>query len=232
MTAGELAAQVPGATAGVMFGSWARGTATPPLSDLDLLVLVPDRSRVVAHFATTDAPRGLSVLIHDARTIGALCRADWSFVEHLRLENVPVFGDVERLRRLLRPDAPTEDVAREEIRRRADTHGGLSDPRALGGRHLIAYSRLYASVKSAAILDGVLASEPVFDRGAALAGAARRRPQIAEALASIEMLEPFWLRLRRRTHTPLPWSPRLDPVRLSRYALDARAVLAELASAP
>ncbi len=232
--AGAVARRVTGVRAGILFGSWARGTAIPPLSDIDVLLFVKDRAassetRKVAA-ALTRTP--LSVLVHDHDSLSQLSRSDWSFVEHLRLEHLPVYGDIDALRLLLRPSVPRAHTIRAEIASHLPAVVSLREPSRLAGRHLLAYSRLYGAAKSAAILDGLLQTDVTFDRRLALQNVAARRPELVEPIRQIERLEPFWLRMRRSEHVQLPWSPRHDLRRLSAQASATASVLRELSRGP
>lgn len=230
--AGGLVEQVPGVRSAIVFGSWARGTATPGLSDIDVLLMVEHRSRAVGvrQLARSLSEGQLSVLVHDTQSLGALVRSDWSFVEHLRREQIPVHGHVEDLRGL--DPLPARVEIRQQIAGHLPVALGLQEPEKLAGRHLLAYGRLFAATKSAAILDGIAEGHPVFDRGLALSMLAARRPRLAEPLTQIGRLEPFWLRMRRGEHVPVPWSPRRDVERLSAHATAAARVLRELSREP
>jgi predicted nucleotidyltransferase len=228
--ASTVAERVPGARASIVFGSCARGTAVPGLSDVDLLVFVDDRASVgnVRWIAEEISDADVSVLLHDPSSLAALCSSDWSFAEHLSRESLPAFGDVDELSRRLAPKTPSTALIRKEIAAHLTVTEKLAVTQGLGGEHLHAYGRLYAAVKSASILDGVLASEISFDRREAISAAARRRPQLAEEFELIGGLEPFWLRLRRRASVGLPWRPRYDDARLGSHVAAAATVLRAL----
>jgi hypothetical protein len=218
----------------IVFGSWARGTATPGVSDIDVLLMVGRRSRAsgVRQLAGSLSDGRLSVLVHDRESLAALAYSDWSFVEHLRREQLPVHGDVDLLSGLLNAPVPSAGEIRRQIAGHLPVALGLERPQQLAGRHLLAYGRLFAATKSAAILDGILEGEPVFDRDLALSNVAARRPGLAEPLAAVARLEPFWLRMRRGEHVRVPWSPRRDVERLAAHAAAAAAVLRELSREP
>jgi predicted nucleotidyltransferase len=230
---GGLVEEVPGVRSAIVFGSWARGTATPGLSDIDVLLIVEHRSRAVGvrQLARSLSDGQLSVLVHDTQSLGALARSDWSFVEHLRREQLSVHGHVEELRGL-HTRLPARVEIREQIAEHLPVALDLHEPERLAGRHLLAYGRLFAATKSAAILDGIAEGQPMFDRGLALSMLAARRPRLAEPLAQIGRLEPFWLRMRRGEHVPVPWSPRRDAGRLIAHATAAARILRELSLEP
>lgn len=227
MVASEIAQHIDGVRAAIVFGSHARGTAVAPISDIDLLVLVKDRvaagsaRTLAAEICSTD----VSVLIHDTASMLALRRSDWSFVEHLCREHIPAYGDIDRLIEQLLPAAPSAAVIREEIADHLAVTEQLADLRVLGGEHLHAYGRLFAALKSASILDGILASEICFDRHEAITATVRRRPELTAEVQLLSSLEPFWLRLRRRAPVSLPWRPRHDRPRLATHVAAARTVL-------
>jgi predicted nucleotidyltransferase len=228
--ASSIAERVRGARASIVFGSYARGTAVPDLSDVDLLVFVEDRAAAGSLRWITEAiaEAEVSVLVHDASSLRALCSNDWSFAEHLSRESIPAFGDVDELNRRLIPKVPSTSLIRKEIATHLTVTEKLANTQVLGGEHLHAYGRLFAAVKSASILDGILASEVSFDRHKAITAAARRRPELAEEFELLGSLEPFWLRLRRRASIELPWKPRYDEVRLGTHVAAATTVLRAL----
>lgn len=220
----------PGARAAVVFGSYARGSAVASLSDIDVLVLVEDRTRRDRSLLPSYPDDDLSVIVHDRQSLEHLAYSDWSFVEHLRSEHLPVFGEVDELEALLRPASPSPEEIQREISDHLDIPRQLLEPRVLGGRHLTAYSRLFATVKSAAILDGIAEEDSKFDRAEAIAGVTRRNPDLASACNALMKLEPFWLRLRRRRPVTLPWGPRDDAERLAAHAEMAVSVISRLSA--
>lgn len=230
VVAAELGKLISGGVAALVFGSRARGTDITPLSDVDILVLVRDRAAVTGlrDLAAASSPLEISLVVHDERSLSILRRRDWSFVEHLKREHIPAFGDVERLTSMLQPQMPRSTAIRAEISRHADAVD-LLRPDLLGGRHLVAYGHLYAAAKSAAILDSLVHDDVTFDRRRALEGVAARNPDLIEAVERVERLEPFWLRLRRTQPVALPWSPRRDHARLSSSLSAVRVLLRHLA---
>lgn len=233
--ASNVASQLEGARAAVVFGSYARGTAVAPLSDIDVLVWVEDRNaahgirRLIDEHAPDWPSAELSVLVHDNDSLGDLARSDWSFVSHLHTEQIPVWGDVEGLREHLDVATPSAIEIREEIAAHCQAVARFADDRLLGGEHLHAYAGLFGALKSASILDGIVSDEPVFDRHKAIDAAACRRPELAMEFKELSILEPFWLRLRRRSPVTLPWRPRHDRDRLADRLADATKVLDRLA---
>jgi predicted nucleotidyltransferase len=231
--AAQLADRIPGTIASVVFGSYARGTAVEALSDIDVLMLVQDRRSVhgVREMAQTISNEDLSVIVHDADSLAKLRADDWSFVAHLAREHIPAFGDVGTLQKLLRVPTPARRLIEDEIGEHMAVPRELWPSDALGGRHLVAYGRLYGATKSAAILDGLMAGEVSFDRSQALDQLAERRPRFSAEIELLSSLEPFWLRLRRSCHVPVPWIPRRDYEQLRRCVMAAEALLSGLSRA-
>ncbi len=233
--AADVASRLEGARAAVVFGSYARGTAVAPLSDVDVLIWVEDRRAARGVRDLVNEHSGgctgaeLSVLVHDTDSLGDLSSRDWSFISHLRAEQIPVWGDVEGLRTRLRAPTPSATVIREEIACHRQAVSRLADHRLLGGEHLHAYAGLFGALKSASILDGIVSGEPVFDRHEAIESAAARLPELAAEFGELGALEPFWLRLRRRSPVMLPWRPRHDRDRLVDRLATATKVLDTLA---
>lgn len=229
--AADLATQIPGSRAVFLFGSGARGTAVEGRSDVDLLLLVEDRRvaprarELTERLGRTD----LSLLVHDERSLAALRRDDWSFVSHLDREALPLHGETRSLASSFRVRTPRASEIRQEIAGHLSVTDQLSHPHLLGASHMVAYARLFAALKSAAILDGIETSEVSFDRGEAISALARRRPEIAHDCRTLAALEPFWLRLRRRPGTVLPWRPRGDEEALARHVAAAIRVFGTLA---
>jgi predicted nucleotidyltransferase len=231
--AAQLAGGIPGAIASVVFGSHARGTAVEALSDIDVLLLVRDRADVrgVRDMAQALSSEDLSVIVHDEDSLSKLRAADWSFVAHLAREHVPAFGDVGKLQKLLQVPMPARRSIEREIGEHLSVPRELCSPDALGGRHLVAYSRLYGVTKSAAILDGLMAGQVSFDRSQALDQLTERRPRFRDEIELLGSLEPFWLRLRRSRHVPAPWIPRRDYEQLTRCVKAAEVLLSGLSRA-
>lgn len=228
--ASQLADHIPGAIASVVFGSHARGTAVAALSDIDVLILVQDRRSVrgIQELAQSMTNEDLSVVVHDEDSLAKLRAADWSFVAHLAREHLPASGDVGKLQMLLHVPMPARRLIEHEIGEHLSVSRELWPPDALGGRHLVAYGRLYGATKSAAILDGLKAGEISFDRSEALRQLAERWPGFRAEIELLSSLEPFWLRLRRSRHVPVPWIPRRDYEQLRRCVTAAEALLGGL----
>jgi hypothetical protein len=158
----------------------------------------------------------VSPVFRTAHDLRALAVADWSFVEHLKREHETVVDVRGVLPKLLSPLQPDRAQVREEILDHAAKLDQFEDLEVFAGQHLTSYSTLYSTAKSVAILDGIANGEPAFDRNAALDGWIARRPAAAELAHSIRALEPFFLRLRRRSEVSLPWTPVDDEPRLQR----------------
>jgi hypothetical protein len=214
-----------------LFGSCARGTAVKGLSDVDVFVVVEDRAVTPTAREIAERVSGyeLSVLVHDRGSLAELREDDWSFVSHLACESVPVFGRTDRLAESLRVKTPVATVMREEIGGHMVLVEQLSQPAILGGNHLVSYARLFAAFKSVSILDGICADEVTFDRRKAIEGVARRWPDLYEECRLLAELEPFWLRLRRRTSVEVPWIPRGDEALLRERVAAAGRVFKALA---
>jgi predicted nucleotidyltransferase len=210
------------AVAVALFGSYARGTATSGLSDVDILVVTEQRLRTrCLREELRQLSPDLSPVFRTSDELAELGRADWSFVEHLRLEHQPLWDPEAALPLLLRPAVPSPRAITQEMDRHLETFRHLDDPEILVGQHLTSYSLLYSCAKSVAILDALRHDEPVFDRAAALRRWGDRRPALRHLADDVALLEPFFLRLRRRRAVKLPWEPIGD---VSRLAATVRTV--------
>ena len=112
-----------------------------------MLLLVEHRSRTIGarKLATELSDGQLSVVVHDRYSLAQLARSDWSFVEHLKREHLPVYGDFETLVGLLDPAFRSTGEIRQEIADHLPVAHRLKQPHGLAGRHLLAYGRLFAS---------------------------------------------------------------------------------------
>src|SRR5207253_3900025 len=125
------------------------------------------------------------------------------FVHHVRLEGQPLFDPEGVLRQGLALSAARAPNVARELRRQLNRLRLYREPERLNGQHLFALSHLYAIGKAVAIARCVELGEPIFVKEEALARLADHRPSLANDVAVIERLRPFYDLTRERKSAAL-----------------------------
>lgn len=205
----DLIARPEDVRAVCLVGSVARGDDTVD-SDIDLVVIGRRRlrrcelmERIPAHARD---PR-LSFISFSRKAWAAEIERGSLFVHHLRLEGVALLDRDGELEAAF-ADAPRHPPdAERELRHQLRRLRLYREPERLNGEHLFALSHLYAIGKAIAIARCFELGEPTFVKEEALARLARRRPALAEDVARVRELRPFYDLTRERERSPLPFEP-------------------------
>ncbi len=204
--ASQLVRAFPAIDAILLCGSVARGDANPG-SDLDLLVTSSDPELTAADLraAISECDR-LSLIYYQTPKFAASCRRHPLFTAHLKKEGVVLFDPVGMLSRTLdTPPVTREDVA-EEIKRSRTKLDPYKHPKRYNNNFLFPLSRLY-SIGNGVVMLG-LASRGIleFNRDAAFDRFAALNPDLAEPVATVSRLRPFYRLVSGRKREPLPFS--------------------------
>lgn len=186
-----------------LYGSAAVGEAGEG-SDIDLLILARSRVRLadLAELVDLHAP-DLNVTVHTPLSLAGVHQRDWSFLACLADQAVLLAGEDAALSWLSRPQPDRATTARQLEGMRhwlfSASLGYEIDEDGVCALHE-AYRIARCAVVLANAADGVRA----WRRHAALAAAAVASPRLADAIADIAALEPYWRAYHRGEALNLP----------------------------
>jgi predicted nucleotidyltransferase len=192
-----------------LIGSVARGDDVPG-SDIDLLVIGDEKLRrleLLSRLPPELRRPELSLLSYGRSRWIAEAEAGSLFVHHARLEGRILSdreGVLEEGFRLAASRPPDVDA---ELRRQVKRLRLYRDPVRLNGEHLFALSHLYAIGKAVAIARCLELDETTFVKEEALNRLAYRRPDLADEVAAVAELRPFYDLTRERNTASLPFEP-------------------------
>jgi predicted nucleotidyltransferase len=196
----------PAIEAVLLCGSVARGDANP-WSDIDLVVTSSDPKLTVAELRKGISERNhVSLIYYQTPSFETLYRRHPLFIAHLKKEGVVLFDPAGVLKRML--DSPTvtkADVA-EEIKTYRAKLAAYRHPKRYNNNFLFCLSHLYSIGKGVIMLG--LASRGVleFNRDAAFGRFATLNPDLAEQVAKVARLRPFYRLVSDRKPEPQPFS--------------------------
>jgi hypothetical protein len=192
----------------LVYGSEARGQ-TRSTSDIDLILVTRARRRSATALRelVSDLPGSdrlqLQVLTQEEMTWLFNDRPD--FAAHLVQEGIVVYDRGEFLKGLLM--APIRPIDSTDYDRLVERARRQTIFERFNGRLLFALARLYSVGKAVVMLSLVQEGKPEFDRHRAFSKFRHMHPDLAPAVDRITRLEPFYLRVRRRRTSPLPFDP-------------------------
>jgi nucleotidyltransferase-like protein len=204
-----------------LVGSVARGDARPD-SDIDLLVVAEQKMRrhdLLAKMCPAARDPRLSFISYSLEGLMAEAASGSLFLHHVRLEGVTLHDRAGMLRNALNIAASRPPDVAAEIQRQLKRLRLYREPERLNGEHLFALAHLYAIGKGIAIARCVALHEPVFVKAEALKVVAEHHPELADDVAAIVELEPFYDLTRDRPRAALPFRPTNVEHKLSRAAL-------------
>ena len=202
----QLVAAFPAIEAVLLCGSVARGDANP-WSDMDLLVTSSDPKLTVAELRKV-IPEGdrVSLIYYRTPSFETSCQRHPLFTAHLKKEGAVLFDPVGVLRRMFDTPPVTEaDIAKEIGKYRAKL-APYRHPKRYNNNFLFALSHLYSIGKGVIMLG--LANRGVleFNREAAFERFTALNPDLAERVATVARLRPFYRLVTGRQSEPLPFS--------------------------
>lgn len=210
-----------------LVGSVARGNAGNE-SDVDLVVIGESRHR------SSELVRRLPDRLRDPRlSLLSFSRDQWLaeaaagslFINHIEAEGVPLFTRDGTLAAGLEQAREQPPNVSAELSRQVGRLRLYREPSRLNGEHLFALSHLYAIGKAVAIARCIEIGTPIFVKEDALRRLKAHRPDLAEAVRTVDELRPFYDVTRDRQVTVLPFEPKHAEDRIA----SARAAITELA---
>ncbi len=228
-----LVGAFPAIEAVLLCGSVARGDANP-WSDIDLVVTSSDPELTVSELRKVISGRNhVSLLYYRTPSFETLYRRHPLFVAHLKKEGVVLFDPAGVLRRMM--ERPTVPVARaavaEEVKMYRAKLAPYRHPKRYNNNFLFCLSHLYSIGKGIIMLG--LASRGVleFNRDAAFRRFAALNPDLAEKIAKVARLRPFYQLASGRKREALPFSYHDAAIEMEE-AVNAIESLAERAVCP
>ncbi len=207
-TIAERLAREPAVDGICLFGSLARGDATPS-SDIDLLVVGsdPDLSptKLLKLLPEPLRRQRVSLVYYPDDDLEQLFTSGSSFVEHLRREATILYDEGGRLEHVLGDEFTVHLDVKAELAAELDRLSIYSDLRMFNGNLLFVLAQLYAIGKAIVMLALTAADEREYNREAAFAAFRRRHPELAADVDAIERLRPFYRLVTRRGSEPLPF---------------------------
>jgi predicted nucleotidyltransferase len=198
----------PAIEAVLLCGSVARGDANP-WSDIDLVVTSSDPKLTVAELRKViSEPSHVSLIYYRTPSFETLYGHHPLFIAHLKKEGVVLFDRAGVLSRMM--DSPTIPVTKgavaEEIKMYRAKLTPYRHPKRYNNNFLFCLSHLYSIGKGVIMLE--LAGRGVieFNRDAAFRRFAALNPDLAERVAKVEQLRPFYQLVSGRKPEPLPFS--------------------------
>jgi predicted nucleotidyltransferase len=201
-----LAEMFPAIEAVLLFGSVARGDANP-WSDIDLLVTSSDLKLTVAELRTAISERNhVSLIYYRTPSFETLYRRHPLFVAHLKKEGVVLFDPLGVLSRMLEsPNLAKADIA-EEIKIYLAKLTPYRYPKRYNNNFLFCLSHLYSIGKGVIMLGLASCGVLEFNREAAFEQFASLNPDLADQIATVARLRPFYRLVSGRKPEPLPFS--------------------------
>lgn len=200
---------LPGVTALVEFGSYARGTRVAPQSDIDVFAVIRDksfRSPVRQEIESLNrAAHGLvSAVALTTEELESTVTRMPSFGAHLRDEG-RVFGSgrrqIEKILEGVRVDDASNAAEFQAVRSRVAL---LDAESRLGGHFNTAVGRYFTLARAAVILHLTVRGEPVYDWRESFTRLADLRPDLKHALVTIAQARPYYDVLDGRADNPTP----------------------------
>lgn len=221
----------PAIEAVLLFGSVARGDANP-WSDIDLLVTSSDPKLSVADLRKVISERNLaSLTYYPTASFETLYRRRPSFIAHLKKEGVVLFDPAGVLNRMLDGPIITRADLAEEIKICRAKLAPYRYPKRYNNNFLFCLSHLYSIGKGVIMLGLVSCGVLEFNRDAAFERFATLNPNLAEQVATVARLRPFYRLVSGRKPEPLPFSYH-DAAMEMGEAVNAIEALAERATCP
>jgi predicted nucleotidyltransferase len=204
----KLVRAYPAIEAVLLCGSVARGDANP-WSDIDLVVVGSDPKLTLAELRQQISEQDhVSLIYYRTPAFEALHRHRPLFVAHLRKEGVVLFDSAGVLRRLM--DSPTTPVTKaavaDEIKMYRSKLAPYKHPRRYNNNFLFCLSHLYSIGKGVIMLGLANRGELEFNRDAAFGRFEALNPDLAEQVAKVRRLRPFYRLVSGREPEPLPFS--------------------------
>jgi len=229
----RLVRAFPAVEAVLLCGSVARGDANP-WSDIDLVVTSSDPKLTPAELRQVISERNhVSLIYYRTPSFETLYRHRPLFVAHLRKEGLVLFDSVGVLGRMM--DSPamliTKAAVAEEIKTYRAKLAPYKHPRRYNNNFLFCLSHLYSIGKGVIMLG--LANRGVleFNRDAAFERFTALNPDLAEQVARVTRLRPFYRLVSGREPEPLPFSYHNAAIEMGE-AVNAIESLAERATCP
>lgn len=222
----KLVRAFPAIEAVLLFGSVARGDANP-WSDIDLLITSSDPKLTVAELRKVISERNHVSLIHyRTPSFATSCQRYRVFTAHLKKEGVVLFDPDDVLSKMLDSHAITKADVAEEIKLHHAKLAPYRHPKRYNNNFLFCLSHLYSIGKGVIMLG--LASRGVleFNRDAAFERFTTLNPDLAERVATVAQLRPFYRLVSGRNPEPLPFSYH-DAAKEMEEAVNAIDFLAE-----
>jgi len=206
--ASRALAVVPGVISVAIFGSVARGRASPD-SDIDLIVLgtddrlTPSALRKRLPVVLQDAPISLSY--HTISSLEKHLHRWTRFGAHLRREGQILHDPKGELQRLLSVEIPISTAQELDAQRRHLAN--YQHVARFGGHFLFPLAHIYRIGRATAY--AILAEDEIleFDREEAFRTFVRLHPDRAADIAAIAELAPFYKLVRTGSFVPLPFEP-------------------------
>lgn len=202
----QLVGSFPAIDAVLLCGSVARGDANP-WSDIDLLVTSSDPKLTVAELRKVISERNhVSLIYYRTLTFATLNRRHPLFIAHLKKEGVVLFDPAGMLSKVLHSPPVTKADIAEEIKLYRAKLAPYRHPKRYNNNFLFCLSHLYTIGKGVIMLG--LASRGVleFNRDTAFERFASMNPDLAERVATVARLRPFYRLVSDRKPEPLPFS--------------------------
>jgi predicted nucleotidyltransferase len=226
-----LVGAFPAIEAVLLCGSVARGDANP-WSDIDLLVTSSDPKLTVAALRKVVSGRNhVSLIYYRTHSFETLHRRRPLFVAHLKKEGVVLFDPTGVLSRMIKSPTLTKVDVAEEIKIYRAKLIPYRYPKRYNNNFLFCLSHLYSIGKGVMMLGLASCGVLEFNREAAFERFASLNPDLAEQVATVERLRPFYRLVSGRKLEPLPFSYH-DAARKMEEAVNAIEFLAERATCP
>jgi len=223
----------PSIEAVLICGSVARGDANP-WSDIDLVVTSSDPKLTVAELRRVISERNhVSLIYYRTPSFETLYQHRPLFVAHLKKEGIVLFDPAGMLRRMIdRPTMPvTKAAVAEEIEMYRAKLAPYRHPKRYNNNFLFCLSHLYSIGKGVIMLALARRGVLEFNRDAAFARFTALNPDLAEQVAKVARLRPFYRLVSGRKPEPLPFSYHDAAIEMEE-AVNAIESLAERATCP
>jgi predicted nucleotidyltransferase len=204
-----LVSKVEGLRGACLFGSVARGTASPR-SDLDLIFVGVDSSLTRAELRDLLPPElgdlRLSLAYHTPETLDEYLRRWSRFAAHLRMEGEVLFDRRGELQTLISRELPV--VTGEELRVQCSHLRNYRYPERFGNQFLFPLETLYRVGRCVAFVLLAERGELVYNAVEAFSRLALQHPERSEDIHAVRRVKPFYdLVTRRGEITSLPFEP-------------------------
>jgi predicted nucleotidyltransferase len=206
----ELTSQLinafPAIEAVLLCGSVARGDADP-WSDIDLIVTSSDAKLTAADLRKTISERAdVSLLYYTTPVFAASWQRDPLFTAHLKKEGLVLFDAAGVLKRMLATPGLTQADLSGQLQQYRARLAPYRHPRRYNNNFLFCLSRLYSIGKGVVMLGLAARGILEFNRDSAFERFAALNPDLAERVAAIARLRPFFRLTSHREPEQLPFS--------------------------